>query len=622
MTAPNPGKLFEAGLLALGFQIGNQRERPEPQMAARVLRMATSGDPHFADAWLGRLAAGDTSIEVYEGLWASRSRLGTALDRYGRLPADLGVRFHSSMLITAPLGSADAVTAAYVTALADQKRFDQAQDVFTGATGSHTPLTTYAGACMYYSTGRWPQVIELATLLRGDIGDPVITAAARALVVAANTHLGLYGAALDLAGEPIPGSGGQRLGEVLPEAAATVSYYTAMCHRATGNEAKAAEGLRTVLAIQPEFPGARDMLSNPDIGLATTDQHRIDARTDPWDPATEGAADAAANAERDARRGDELAEALRNLDEHIGLTQVKRAVAKLRASVEISLLREEQGLPPTTRSRHLVLIGPPGVGKTTVARVIARIYCSLGLLAKDTVVEVRREDLVGSVIGDTEKLTKAVIERALDGVLIIDEAYTLVNTGSSNDFGLNALNVLLAALENYRDRLIVMVAGYPDEMQRFLSANEGLRRRFPKTIDFPSYSVDELGQIAVAMAANTQHTMTEPAQAALAAVCSYLATHTALPPKKEHQVAGVPAVPRPMIDLAGNGGFIRNVIEFSIEEQEFRAHRERAAGAPPDLSVLTAADVVGGLRTVLEGDTDGVFVGVGEVLDMLESDLQ
>lgn len=622
MSTPDPGRLFEAGLLALGFQLGNQREQRQPQAAARVLAMATRADPGFADAWLGQLAAGNTSVEVYEGLWNSRARLGVALSRYGVHPVDLGVRFHSNMMITASLATADAATAAYVTALAKEARYELAQDVVTGSTGAHCPLTTYAGACLYYLTERWPQVIELAAPLRGDIGDPVVTAAARALVVGASAHLGLYSAALDLVDEPIPGSGGRRLVEVLPEAESTVCFYAAMCHRAAGNEPAAAEALRAVLAVQPDYPGAREMLDNPSMGLATTDQRRIDARTDPWNPATESAADEAAAAQRAARRADDLAQALEDLDAHVGLTQVKRAVAKLRASVEINELRIAQGLPPTSRSRHLVLSGPPGTGKTTVARVIARIYCSLGLLATDTVVEVRKEDLVGGYLGQTEEKTNAAITKALDGVLFIDEAYTLVNSGSANDFGLVALNTLLARMENDRDRLIVMVAGYTDEMHRFMSANDGLRSRFPKTIEFPSYSDAELVQIAVSIAAATKHTLTEDAQELLGTVCDYLATHTALPASRDLDVAGRTPVARPMVDLAGNGRLMRNVIESSVEEQEFRAHAERTAGLSPDLSVLSAADILGGLRTVLDSDADGLFAGLREVLDTVESSMQ
>lgn len=624
MTGTDPTRLFEAGLLALGFQVRAQREPRQLEMAARVLAMATQGDPLFADAWLGRLAAGDRSMQVYEGLWRARARLGVALSGYGIHPSDLGVRFESNMLINAPLANADVATAAYVVMLTGAGRFDEAAAVVDGerrdaeSAGRKCPMTLYSGACLYFGTARWPQVIELASSLRGDIADPIITAAARALIVGASTHLGLYSAALDLVSDPIPGGGGHRLVEVLPEAAATISYYAAMCHRALGNEMHAAEALRAVLAVQSDYPGARQMLDNPSLVLATTDQFRIDARTDPWDPATEAAADEAAAADQLARRAEDLAAALKDLDDHVGLASVKRAVARLRASVEINELRIAQGLPPTSRSRHLVLTGPPGTGKTTVARVIARIYCSLGILAKDTVLEVGKADLVGGYLGQTEEKTNAVIDKALDGVLFVDEAYTLVNTGSSNDFGLVALDTLLARMENDRDRLVVIVAGYRDEMTRFMSANEGLRSRFPKTIEFPSYSADELVQIAVAIADRTEHVLTDQAQAVLGSVCTYLGQNTAMPPSKEYDVAGRVAVARPMVDLAGNGRLMRNVVEFSVEEQEFRAHAERAAGRVPDLRVLTAADVLGGVRTVLESDSDGLFAGLDALLDEAE----
>ncbi len=232
----------------------------------------------------------------------------------------------------------------------------------------------------------------------------------------------------------------------------------------------------------------------------TTTAARIEARTDPWNPDTEPSPGDFVDPGAQERKAVLLAEAERELDEFIGLEKVKDQVARLKSAVAMELVRKQRGLEVAQRTHHLVFAGPPGTGKTTIARVVAKIYCGLGLLKRENIKEVHRADLIGQHIGETEAKTNAIIDSALDGVLFLDEAYALVATGAKNDFGLVAIDTLLARMENDRDRLVVIVAGYRADLDRFLDTNQGLRSRFTRSIDFPSYKPPELVEIANFMA--------------------------------------------------------------------------------------------------------------------------
>ena len=261
------------------------------------------------------------------------------------------------------------------------------------------------------------------------------------------------------------------------------------------------------------------------------------------------------------------------LDQLIGLDSVKAEVKALIAMAEIRAERVRHGLPVPSMSLHLVLTGNPGTGKTTVARIIAAMYHSIGLLKTDTVVEVTRADLVGRYIGETAPKTRAVIERALDGVLFIDEAYGLYRPTSQHDYGFEAIEELLRALEDNRDRLVVIFAGYEEPMQTMLrEANPGLASRFRTAIHFPDYSADELVAIFRRFCAEMHVQLTEPAASRVAATLD--AIHTARG------------------DRFGNGRAVRNLFETCLRRQA-----ERLAGASAkkltrdQLSTLSVKDV-------------------------------
>lgn len=204
---------------------------------------------------------------------------------------------------------------------------------------------------------------------------------------------------------------------------------------------------------------------------------------------TPGSGDSAK--EEPAQPKEKIEDILAELDGYIGLAAVKEEVHNLINMVQVYKLRREHDLPTTDMSLHMVFTGNPGTGKTTVARIMARIYHSLDILSKGQLVEVDRSGLVAGYVGQTAIKTAKVIEKAMGGVLFIDEAYAL-NGRSENDFGQEAIDTILKAMEDHRDDLVVIVAGYTELMDRFIHSNPGLESRFNRFLEFADYTTDEL----------------------------------------------------------------------------------------------------------------------------------
>jgi SpoVK/Ycf46/Vps4 family AAA+-type ATPase len=259
---------------------------------------------------------------------------------------------------------------------------------------------------------------------------------------------------------------------------------------------------------------------------------------------------------------------LTRLSDMIGLDAVKREVKDMVNLLTTAKQREAAGLPAPRISRHLVFTGPPGTGKTTVARLYAELLHALGVLPRDHLVEVARADLVGRYVGHTAQRTKELFESALGGVLFIDEAYTLTPEGSSNDFGREAVETLLKLMEDHRDEVVVIVAGYTEEMRRFLASNPGLASRFSRHVEFADYTTEELVAIMRTQAIASGYECAPETIAAL----------------REH----VDALPRDR--SFGNARLARQLLETMMTHQARRLGGIRSPGVA-DLRLLLAEDL-------------------------------
>lgn len=257
------------------------------------------------------------------------------------------------------------------------------------------------------------------------------------------------------------------------------------------------------------------------------------------------------------------------LDGLVGLGQVKQLVREIQAYVAIQLRRQRAGLASEPTSLHMVFTGNPGTGKTTVARLLGRLFKEMGVLPKGHMVEVERADLVGEYIGHTAQRTREVVRRALGGVLFVDEAYSLAR-GGERDFGKESIDHLVRAMEEHRGELILILAGYPDEMAWFLRQNPGLRSRFSLMLHFPDYTPEELLAIAEMMLRRRDYQLTPDGRATLRQILRGRAWLTA--------------------GEQGNARAIRNLVERAIRCQAIRLV-SRADTTREELMAITRADL-------------------------------
>jgi SpoVK/Ycf46/Vps4 family AAA+-type ATPase len=265
-------------------------------------------------------------------------------------------------------------------------------------------------------------------------------------------------------------------------------------------------------------------------------------------------------------REESLSDLLSELDALIGLDPVKAIVHQLIDMAQVEQMRRTAGLPVTRVSRHLVFTGNPGTGKTTVARLLARLYKAIGILKTGQLIEVSRSDLVAGYVGQTAIKTTEAVKRALGGILFIDEAYSLSRrSGLGQDFGQEAIDTLVKLMEDHRDELVIIAAGYNNEMTQLLSSNTGLPSRFPQTIEFPDYTSDELVAIFRQMCANGRYEVSAEILNAL-----------------HHYLDGLRR-----IQGFGNGRLIRNIFESTLARQASRI----IATSSSNLTQLITADL-------------------------------
>ncbi|HZK52720.1 MAG TPA: AAA family ATPase [Desulfosporosinus sp.] len=261
-----------------------------------------------------------------------------------------------------------------------------------------------------------------------------------------------------------------------------------------------------------------------------------------------------------------VAKILDELESYIGLVTVKRLIRELQAYVEIQKRRVVEKLIAEPLVLHMIFRGNPGTGKTTVARIVGRLLKEMGVLQKGHVIECERADLVGEYIGHTAQKTREQLKKALGGVLFIDEAYSLAR-GGEKDFGKEAIDALVKSMEDNKDNLVLILAGYSDEMEWFLQTNPGLRSRFPIHIDFPDYTLDELIAIGNSMFKSRQYELTLGGTEALRIhLRSLLNTHP----------------------HAGNARLVRNLVEKTVRKQAVRLYKKPSSSREELIQILPA----------------------------------
>lgn len=288
----------------------------------------------------------------------------------------------------------------------------------------------------------------------------------------------------------------------------------------------------------------------------------------PWVPSPQPAARSRAAGE-EKNQGNGAREILQELDALVGLSSVKKLIGEIIAFVEIQKRRQKEKLVTEPLVLHMIFKGNPGTGKTTVARILGKLFKEVGVLAKGHLIEVERADMVGEFIGHTAQKTREQIKKALGGILFIDEAYSLAR-GGEKDFGKEAIDALVKGMEDQRDNLILILAGYQDEMDWFTEANPGLRSRFPIHISFPDYNQKELLAIADLMMQKRQYVLTVGAREEL----RFLVDKE----RRRHE-------------HSGNARLVRNLLERAIRRQAVRLLNRQANISREDLMTIAREDI-------------------------------
>ncbi|MFD9144411.1 AAA family ATPase [[Kitasatospora] papulosa] len=591
--------------------------------AEEEFRAAVRLDPGMADGWLGLHALRIDTTTALLRMFRHRDRFGEQRTRHRRT---LNSWYWLGWWVQPVLESPRDLLLAHASHWLDGRHVPELDRALAGLPPVDTdPQVRFLHACRSYLVKDWEQLVRTTEQL---VDDPLLGIEAGLFGGMARVRLEMYGQA-----EPFLSAALMRCRSEQPQRK-ELRYWLARAHEGTGRSAAALPLYRAVHRVDPAFMDTSARLAaisegdgyDEAVDLAAVslagfgaDGTGVEARADgdtaldtdladgrePWlggDPQVlPGTAVPSSGPGGDATRTKRgvpraavfpagpsdpamLAKALAELERMVGLDPVKRQVKALSAQLNMARLRAEQGLPVQPPKRHFVFSGPSGTGKTTVARILGRVFYALGLLGGDHLVEAQRSDLVGEFLGQTAVKANELIDSALGGVLFVDEAYSLSNSGytKGDAYGDEALQVLLKRAEDNRDHLVVILAGYPEGMDRLLSTNPGLSSRFTTRVDFPSYRPLELTAIGGVLAADNDDVWDEESLDELRSISGHV-------------------VDQGWIDELGNGRFLRTLYEKSCAYRDLRLSGYTAAPTRDDLATLRLPDLMQAYGEVLSG---------------------
>lgn len=574
---------------------------------------ATDADPSMADAWLGRIACGDHALASLKQLYATSEWLHRETTRIGRtLAAEIQLGPYIGITAT----DASQVGLALASALTIAGEYTEADRLL----GNRDLLDSWANyqwhqlarAFLMFTTQRWPDVLLTAAedLPPQAIVMSAVTASICALAAHAAAHLGQGRVALDwLDRVDVIGqssSSGRFDANVLtasigpadiPLLVADLAYVRGMAHRQLREEGKAQIWLSrsTINGVLTE--AAKEALADPNLQLVVTDEQTIGSRTDRWDASTAKSREQLDDDDATERRAELLAEGRALLAKQVGLAAVKQAVSALEDQLEVRMMRLEHGLPVEGQTNHMLLVGPPGTGKSTTAEALGKIYAGMGIVRHPEIREVRRSDFCGHYIGESGPKTNQLIESSLGRIIFMDEFYSLIERhqdGTPDMIGMEAVNQLLVALEAHRFDFCFIGAGYEDQVDQFLTVNPGLAGRFNRKLRFESYSPAEIVEIGHRYATPRASLLDDEARAVFLDAATTIRNYTT--PGGRHG-----------IDAMQNGRFARNVIERAEGFRDTRVVDQKRAGRPvtvEDLQIITAPDIQSAVRSVCSDNRD------------------
>ena len=574
---------------------------------------ATDADPSMADAWLGRIACGDNDLASLKQLNANSEWLHRETTRIGQvLAAEIQLGPYIGITVT----DASQVGLALSSALTIAGEYDDAEALLANRdlldSWANYQWHQLARAFLAYTTQRWPDVLMTAAeeLPPQAIVMSAVTASICALAAHAAAHLGQGRVALDwLDRVDVIGhnrSSARFDADVLtasigpadiPLLVADLAYVRGMVHRQLREEDQAQVWLSKATINGILTDAAKQALADPNLHLVVTDEQTIDSRTDKWDAATAKSRDELDDDDAAGRRAELLAEGRELLAKQVGLAAVKQAVSALEDQLEVRVMRLEHGLPVEGQTNHMLLVGPPGTGKTTTAEALGKIYAGMGIVRHPEIREVRRSDFCGHYIGESGPKTNELIEKSFGRIIFMDEFYSLIERhqdGTPDMIGMEAVNQLLVALENHRFDFCFIGAGYEDQVDEFLTVNPGLAGRFNRKLRFESYSPAEIVEIGHRYATPRASLLDDAARETFLAAAIGIRNYTT--PGGRHG-----------IDALQNGRFARNVIERAEGFRDTRVVAQKRAGQSvtvEDLQIITSADIEAAVRSVCSDNRD------------------